>query len=55
MNDDTKTLNKVVHIDEGRIQDHPGGLGRDSVEETLNSLLDAEADAMCGAAIRTKS
>lgn len=49
MNDDTKTLNKVVHIDEGRIRDHLGSLVRDSVEETLNSLLDAEADAMCGA------
>jgi len=49
MTDDTKTLNKVVHIDEGRIQDHLGELVRGSVEETLNALLDAEADAMCGA------
>lgn len=46
---EVKTLGKVVHIDEGRIQDHLGDLVRGSVEETLNSLLDAEADAMCGA------
>lgn len=49
MQDDTKTLNKVVHIDEGRIQDHLGELVRSSVEETLNAMLDAEADALCGA------
>ena len=49
MNDDTKKLNKVVSIDDGRIRNHLDGLVRDSVEETLNSLLDAEADAMCGA------
>src|SRR5210317_1417945 len=49
MKDDNKTLNKVVHIDENRIQDHLGELVRSSVEETLNSMLDAEADALCGA------
>ena len=42
-------MNKVVHIDEGRIQDHLGELVHGSVEETLNALLDAEADAMWGA------
>lgn len=49
MSDDSKPLNKVIHIDEGRIHDHLGELVRGSVEETLNALLDAEADAMCGA------
>ena len=49
MNDDTKVLDKVVSIDDKRIKNHLDGLVRDSVEETLNSLLDAEADAMCGA------
>ena len=44
-----KPLHKVVQIDEKRIQDHLGELVRGSVEETLNSLLDAEADAQCGA------
>jgi transposase-like protein len=49
MNKDTKTLSKVVQIDEARIQDHLGELVRGTVEETLNSMLDAEADALCGA------
>ena len=49
MNDDTKVLDKVVNIDDKRIKNHLDGLVRDSVEETLNSLLDAEADALCGA------
>ncbi len=48
MNDDTKVLDKVVSIDDKRIKNHLDELVRDSVEETLNSLLDAEADAMCG-------
>ena len=39
----------MVQIDEGRIRDHLGELVRGTVEETLNSLLDAEADALCGA------
>ncbi|MCA9003563.1 MAG: transposase, partial [Planctomycetes bacterium] len=36
-------------IDEKRIHDHLGELVRGTVEETLNGLLDAEADALCGA------
>lgn len=47
--DSKKTLSKVVQIDEKRIQDHLGELVRGTVEETLNGLLDAEADALCGA------
>jgi putative transposase len=46
---ETKTLGKVVQIDDARIQDHLGELVRGTVEETLNAMLDAEADAMCGA------
>ena len=49
MSNDTKTLNKVVQIDEARIQDHLGELVRGTVEETLNAMLEAEADAMCKA------
>lgn len=49
MKKDTRTLNKVVQIDDRRIQDHLGELVRGTVEETLNAMLDAEADAMCGA------
>lgn len=47
--DNKKTLGKVVQIDERRIQDHLGELVRGTVEETLNGMLEAEADALCGA------
>ena len=47
--DSKKALGKVVQIDEKRIKDHLGELVRGTVEETLNNLLDAEADALCGA------
>lgn len=49
MSKDTKTLGKVVQIDEARLQDHLGALVRGTVEETLNTMLEAEADALCGA------
>ena len=48
MSKDTKTLNKVVQIDEARIQDHLGELVRGTVEETLNGMLEAEDDVLCG-------
>ena len=48
-NSETKALGKVVQIDDARIQDHLGELVRGTVEETLNAMLDAEADALCGA------
>jgi transposase-like protein len=46
---DEKVLNNVVRIDDERIKDHLGKMVRSSVEETLNSLLDAEADRLCKA------
>ena len=45
-NSETKDLGKVVQINDARIQDHLGELVRGTVEETLNAMLDAEADAM---------
>jgi putative transposase len=39
----------VVQIDEGRIQARLDEVVRSTVEETLNALLDAEADQLCGA------
>ena len=42
-------LGPVVKIDEGRIQAHLDEVVRATVEETLNGLLDAEADRLCGA------
>ena len=43
-------LGKVIQIDETQIRDHLGELVRGTVEETLNKLLDAEADQLCNAA-----
>ena len=50
MKKDTPTLGKVIEIDEARIRDHLGKLVRGSVEDTLNALLNAEADQLCNAA-----
>jgi len=47
--DYTKKLTNVIEINEGQIQDHLGELVRGTVEETINSMLDAEADALCNA------
>jgi putative transposase len=38
-----------VKVDEARIQEHLDDVVRRTVEETLNALLDAEADELCGA------
>jgi transposase-like protein len=43
-------MGQVIKIDEARIHDHLGQVVRSTVEETLNGLLDAEADRVCGAA-----
>lgn len=40
---------EVIRIDEARIRDHLGEMVRGTVEETLNAMLDAEADQLCGA------
>ena len=46
---DEKPMGQVIQIDEARIRDHLGEMVRGTVEETLNSMLDAEADQLCGA------
>src|SRR5450631_3978381 len=46
---DEKPMGQVIQIDEARIRDHLGELVRDTVEDTLNAMLDAEADQLCGA------
>jgi len=43
-------MGEVIRIDEARIRDHLGEMVRGTVEETLNALLDAEVDRLCGAA-----
>ena len=44
-----KHLSKVIKIDESLIQTHLDKMVRSTVEETLNGLLDAEADQLCNA------
>src|SRR5262249_8427821 len=50
MSDDTPNLlNHVITIDDERIKSHLDRVVRGTVEETLNALLDAEADRLCNA------
>src|ERR1700745_3860563 len=50
MSDDTPSpLNNVITMDDERIKSHLDRVVRGSVEETLNALLDAEADRLCNA------
>ena len=44
-----RPMGQVIKIDEARIRDHLGEMVRGTVEETLNAMLDAEADELCGA------
>jgi putative transposase len=44
-----KPLGDVVRIDTAEIQQHVDQVVRDTVEETLNGLLEAEADRLCRA------
>jgi transposase-like protein len=44
-----KNLSNVIKIDEGQIQQHLGEMVRSTVEETLNTMLDVEADQLCNA------
>jgi transposase-like protein len=43
------SLSNVIRIDEQQVRSHVDELVRSTVEETLNGLLDAEADELCGA------
>lgn len=45
----SSVVKNIVSIDEGKIQGHVDRVVRSTVEETLNGLLDAEADRLCGA------
>ncbi len=51
---DEKPMGQVIQIDKARIRDHLGEMVRGTVEETLNALLDAEADQLCGRTLRTQ-
>jgi transposase-like protein len=45
----TKGDSKIIRIDEQEIRSHLDRIVKGTVEDTLNSLLDAEADAICQA------
>ena len=47
--DGAKNLNKVIKINEDELKNHVYIMVRNTVEETLNELLDAEADQLCNA------
>jgi putative transposase len=50
MGEDTPSpLSNVIQIDDDRIKSHLDRVVRGTVEETLNALLDAEADRLCNA------
>lgn len=39
----SQALGSIIRIDEAQVKDHLGEIVRSTVEDTLNSLLDAEA------------
>jgi putative transposase len=49
MGDDSTVALEALRVDEGKLKGHVNEVVRSSVEATLNGLLDAEADAICGA------
>jgi transposase-like protein len=49
MSDDSKKLDNVISINQDEVKSHLGEIVRSTVEETLNGLLDAEADRLCNA------
>lgn len=42
-------LGNVIRIDDERVREHLGRIVRGTVEETLNAMLEAEADRLCNA------
>jgi transposase-like protein len=44
-----RDVGDIVRIDDGKIKEHLDSVVRGTVEETLNALLEAEAEELCGA------
>jgi putative transposase len=40
---------QIIQLNEGAVRDHLGEMVRNTVEETLNNMLEAEADRLCNA------
>jgi hypothetical protein len=49
MSEDSTNLGQVIRIDDERVRDYLRNVVRGSVEETLNALLEAEAEQLCNA------
>lgn len=49
MSEDITKKNAVVQINEAELKDHLGQVVLTTVEDTLNAMLDAEADELVGA------
>lgn len=47
--DTAEGLKDAIRVDTAELRGHVDAVVRSSVEETLNALLQAEADAICGA------
>ena len=47
--DYTPKRDKIIELNEGVIREHLGEMVRSTVEETLNRMLDSEADQLCHA------
>lgn len=47
--DYTRERGEIIRFNEGAIKDHLGEMVRSTVEETLNKMLEAEADVLCNA------
>jgi len=45
----TRKTGKIIQIDEEGVKDHLGQIVKGTVQETLNAMLDAEADQLCNA------
>ena len=39
----------IIEINEDKVKDHLGNFVRETVEETLNAMLEAEAEQLCNA------
>lgn len=45
----SRKMGEIIRIDEAGIKDHLGEIVKGTVQETLNAMLDAEADVLCNA------
>jgi len=45
----TRNQEKIIHFNEAAVKDQLGEMVRSTVEETLNQMLEAEADRLCNA------